>query len=160
MSNTVKFQSLDHPVNLENIVTPPNVSTVEELIQYVNGDDLVMAMSSLIGKLIEPGKIGIIDYNGKIQLIGPGRYMCPNPRATIESIRKLTENPIQYETLTIVRVKPGEYALALDEGRPIILGEGLHVRNSRLFNYVSIVAMNNAYINHGNILQPDPSSRV
>jgi hypothetical protein len=36
----------------------------------------------------------------------------------------LTENPIRYESLTIVRVNRGEYGLATEDGKPRILGEG------------------------------------
>jgi hypothetical protein len=84
-------------------------------------------------------------------------------------IVSLTENPISYETLTIVRVNRGEYGLAIEDGKPKMLAEGrristikvyfyifiliigLHVKNTRLFQHVGFKQMNQKHIQHGTV---------
>lgn len=146
------FQGLDSPVNFEDLIIAPNVKSPEEIVNFANKGESPAAISSVVGRsLIEPGKIGIIDCNGQIQLVGPGRYMLPNPRAHMKKIESLTKNSINYETLTIVRVQRGEVGLATDNGQPLILGEGTHVRNNRLFQHIKFESVNQQYLKHGSI---------
>jgi len=77
--------------------------------------------------------------------------MIPNPRASWIRTFSLTDNPITYESLSIVRVQKGEYGLAQENGRFLMLKEGVHVRNSRLFSFVKVVDVNQKYIHHGTI---------
>jgi len=50
-----------------------------------------------------------------------------------------------------VRVAKGQYGLAMSDGRPVILGEGVHARNSRLFQHVDFVDVNQKHIHHQTI---------
>ncbi len=147
----IHFQTLDDPKKIEEVVTKANTTSTEQLISLVNKNESPSAVESVIGKLIEPGKVGIVDHNGVIQLIGPGRWIFPNPRSSLQLIVPLTQNPIRHETLTIVRVNPGEYAFAIDQGKPVLLGEGLHAQNTRLFEFKEFKPINTTYLNHGNI---------
>lgn len=97
------------------------------------------------------GKIGIISYNGKIQVVGPGRYTCFNPRAKIVAIKSVNDNLITYEILTIVRILRGNLGIASENGNPVLLAEGLHVRNNRLFLFEKSIEINQNYIQHRSI---------
>jgi hypothetical protein len=63
----------------------------------------------------------------------------------------LLDNVIQFETLTIVRISRGDVGLATDNGQPLLLAEGLHVRNVRLFSYLSAKQVNQQYLKHGSL---------
>jgi hypothetical protein len=95
---------LDAGVSIDRILVKPNVDSVESLVNYVNEGHSPSANSTAIGHLVEPGKVGILSRNGKIQLLPPGRYSMPNPRVKLLRVLPVTENPIHIETLTIVRV--------------------------------------------------------
>jgi len=145
------FQGLDNPLTLEEILVPPNAKTLTDVVSEVNGRRTPSASSSVIGTLIDPGKIGVIDHNGIVQLVGPGRWILPNPRSKLVMVVSLTENLIQYETLTIARIQRGEVGLAFQNGQPLLLGEGIHVRNDRLFSFVEAKSVNVQYLNHSSI---------
>jgi len=149
--DVIHFQKLDSAIELSAVLIKSNATEIQDIINRCNNGEEASAVSSILGTLIEPGKIGIINHNGKVQIVGPGRYIFPNPRATLEEIIPLTQNPIKYETLTIVRVQPGQYGLALESGTPRLLDEGLHVYNTRLFVFVEFKTVNQNYLNHGNI---------
>ncbi len=84
-------------------------------------------------------------------VVPPGRWIFPNPRAGLINIASLTENQICYETLSIIRVQRGEVGLATKNGYPIILDEGLHVHNSRVFKFEKFTSINVQYLQHGSI---------
>jgi hypothetical protein len=69
------FQRLDKPLSLDDILTKANATSLEELLNIVNEGSSPAAVSSIVGTLIDPGKIGVINYNGKVQLIGPGLFV-------------------------------------------------------------------------------------
>lgn len=86
-----------------------------------------------------------------VEIVGEGRWICPNPRASLVRTASLNEAKIQYNTFTFARINKGQYGLAMDSGRPLILAEGMHVRNNGLFQLISIVDVNKEYINHNTI---------
>jgi hypothetical protein len=86
-----------------------------------------------------------------VEIVGEGRWICPNPRAIYIGTYSLNDAQIQHLTFTFVRINKGQYGLAMDSGRPLILSEGIHVRNNGLFQLVSIVDVNKEYINHKTI---------
>jgi regulator of protease activity HflC (stomatin/prohibitin superfamily) len=145
---------LDAAVPLENLILKPNIQDDNRIIQnimaYVNTDGLAASLSIVGSTVIEPGKIGLIMHNGKVEVAGPGRWMSLNPRASWGPVKSINET-IQYGTLTIVRINKGYYGLATDGGKPFILGEGLHVRNNRLFKYIDTKLVDQEYINHQTI---------
>jgi len=145
------IQGLDNALKFEELVVLPNCKGAEDVVSKANDGSSPAAVSSLIGKLVEPGKVGVISWNGKIQLVGDGRYILPNPRASFKGVESLTKNYINIESLTIIRVQRGEVGLANDNGQPLILGEGLHVRNNRLFQHVRFESVNQQYLKHGSI---------
>eukprot|EP01111_Echinosteliopsis_oligospora_P005129 TRINITY_DN1832_c2_g1_i1.p1 TRINITY_DN1832_c2_g1~~TRINITY_DN1832_c2_g1_i1.p1 ORF type:complete len:805 (-),score=239.67 TRINITY_DN1832_c2_g1_i1:156-2570(-) len=142
-------------VPLASLLVAPNVADgpqmVNQIMNQVNSHGLSASKSSIGSKVIEPGRIGIINNNGRVEVAGPGRWMIASPRSSWVRINSLTDNPIQYETLSIIRINKGKYGLAIDNGCPKILQEGVHVKNSRFFNYDSEVAANQRHIQHGTI---------
>jgi len=144
------FQGLDNPISIEEVLEKSNAETLEDVVRIVNGNH-VAASRSILGQLVEPGKIGIIDYNGTIQLIGPGRWILPNPRSQLKKVVSLAENEIVFESLTIVRILRGQIGFAMENGHPFLLGEGLHVKNDRLFTFVGSKPINTPYLDHGSL---------
>eukprot|EP01116_Phalansterium_solitarium_P011180 TRINITY_DN267_c0_g1_i3.p1 TRINITY_DN267_c0_g1~~TRINITY_DN267_c0_g1_i3.p1 ORF type:complete len:694 (+),score=299.14 TRINITY_DN267_c0_g1_i3:257-2338(+) len=151
MENRI-IHGLDNPTRLEDLIVRPNATRPEDVVTVANRDmgDL-QASDSVIGKLIDQGKIGLINWNGKIQVVGPGRYILSNPRAHWEDEKSITDSPINHETLTIFRVNRGELGLGTNAGQPLVFGEGLHVYNDRLFSFIELKDINQQYIQHGSI---------
>lgn len=139
---------------LQQLLLRPNVNPDadlgSEIMRLVNGADTHYS-SSFLGTIIEPGKMGILSWNGQIEVVAAGRWSLFNPRATWEKTVNLTDNPIVYETLSVVRVLRGQYGLAMDNGKPVILDEGVHVRNTRAFQHKAFVAANTKHIKHETI---------
>lgn len=148
-------KELENGTTLENLLVKPNVTDdpnlSDEIMEIVNTNG-VAASKSIVGtKIVEPGMIQIVMHNGKVEVVGHGRWLKLNPRASWGPIKSLSDKYIHHETLSIIRIPKGEYGLAIDNGKPLILAEGIHVRNSRLFNYVSSVKADQEYINHETI---------
>ena len=74
-----------------------------------------------------------------------------NPRAHWSDTYNLENDVIVHETLKIIRIRKGYYGLANLNGQPLILGEGLHVRNTRLFSFKEAKEINQERIEHGTI---------
>jgi len=140
---------------VSQLLVPPNVEAergdLDSQIKDVVNPDHSSAVEWPFGTVIEPGKLGIITKNGKVEVIGQGRFTIFHPRASWVKIVSLTDNPIQHETLTVVRVPRGEYGLAFMDGKPQILAEGVHVRNTRLFQYYGCEKANQKHIQHSTI---------
>eukprot|EP01113_Clastostelium_recurvatum_P040721 TRINITY_DN635_c0_g1_i1.p1 TRINITY_DN635_c0_g1~~TRINITY_DN635_c0_g1_i1.p1 ORF type:complete len:706 (+),score=230.23 TRINITY_DN635_c0_g1_i1:77-2194(+) len=155
--DTAITDHLDGAVELAQLIVPANVEEdpTKDLalsIQRVVNTSGLSATKSVFGsKVIEPENIGIIMNNGRVEVAGRGRWYISSPRSSWESVRSLTQNPITYHTLTIVRVPKGSYGLARENGKPIILGEGVHVHNSVLFQYEQLQPANVREIHHGTI---------
>jgi regulator of protease activity HflC (stomatin/prohibitin superfamily) len=148
--------TLQGEVQLQDLLVKPDfplnaLDLAEALMRLINVNGLSASKSSIGRHLVDPGKVGLINHNGRVQLVGPGRWMVPNPRATWVGIYELQENLIKYESLCICRVPKGTYGLAVDNGVSIILAEGVHVRNSRFFELKEFVNSNQKYIHHGTI---------
>jgi len=77
--------------------------------------------------------------------------MSLNIRASWGPTYSLDQDVITHETLTMVRIPKGFYGLATLNGQPLILAEGIHVRNTRLFEYLEKKEINQEFIKHGTI---------
>jgi len=149
----IVLSRLEAATTLQQLLVLPNVNPDRDLaseierVVNVDGSD---ATSTFFGTVIEPGKLGIIsDSNGRLKVVGAGRWILMSPRVSWEKVVSLTDIPITYESLFIIRVPRGEYGLATDNGRPQILDEGVHVRNSRLFKFDGLRHSNQKTISHG-----------
>ena len=91
--------------------------------------------------VLEDGMLFVIGFSNS-------ERMMLNIRASWGPTFSLNDNLIQYETLTVVRIPKGFYGLAVLNGKPLILAEGIHVRNTRLFEYSDKVPINQEHIKH------------
>jgi regulator of protease activity HflC (stomatin/prohibitin superfamily) len=145
------FHRLDNPLSIEEVLEKSNAETLEEVIEIVNGDQKIVSVRSVLGHLVQPGKLGIVKYEGSIQLISSGRWILPKLRSSLKMVVSFAENKIIFESLTIVRVLRGEIGFAIENGHPFLLGEGIHVKNNRLFQFIGTKSMNTPYLGHGSI---------
>eukprot|EP01119_Soliformovum_irregulare_P018340 TRINITY_DN55_c2_g1_i1.p1 TRINITY_DN55_c2_g1~~TRINITY_DN55_c2_g1_i1.p1 ORF type:complete len:685 (+),score=227.55 TRINITY_DN55_c2_g1_i1:51-2105(+) len=145
------LQGLDFPLKMEDLIIAPNATNLDQIVDVINGGKSHPGSSSTFGTLIDTGKIGIVLHNGRVQAVGPGRWIFPNPRVTLKEVKTITDPTIFFESLSILRVQRGEIGLAKENGKYLLLGEGCHVRNSRLFEFDSFKALNQPYIQHGSL---------
>eukprot|EP01119_Soliformovum_irregulare_P016722 TRINITY_DN4885_c0_g1_i3.p1 TRINITY_DN4885_c0_g1~~TRINITY_DN4885_c0_g1_i3.p1 ORF type:complete len:828 (-),score=288.93 TRINITY_DN4885_c0_g1_i3:82-2565(-) len=146
------FQPLEHPMLLENLLVKPNATHPEDIPSIINGNGLLnLWVPTPIGHLIKPGQIGIVEHNGRVFVVGPGRYNFPHPRTKFRDVVSLSDNIIKFETLSIIRVTRGEIGLATYNGNPLLLAEGIHVKNDRLFEFHNTVPYNSQRISHGSL---------
>eukprot|EP01112_Ceratiomyxa_fruticulosa_P011686 TRINITY_DN3196_c0_g1_i2.p1 TRINITY_DN3196_c0_g1~~TRINITY_DN3196_c0_g1_i2.p1 ORF type:complete len:671 (-),score=99.89 TRINITY_DN3196_c0_g1_i2:125-2137(-) len=155
---TAITNQLEHGSSFDLIVQPNvnyegnnNLNRDEELalliMRIVNTRDPPVFRSFLGNIVVPPGKVGLVLNNGQIFVIKRGRYFL-STRTTFERVYSLSENVIRHHSLSIIRVPKGQYALAMQEGRPLILGEGIHVRNSLLFQHTAFVDANQKHLQH------------
>jgi regulator of protease activity HflC (stomatin/prohibitin superfamily) len=142
--------------HIDQLLVQPNVDAnrgeIDDQICAIVNVEKSSATQWPFGTVIEPGKLGIIVKSGKVEVVGQGRWtLATTPRASWAGIVILTDTPIKHETLTIVRVPRGQYGLAFSDGKPQILAEGMHVRNSRLFQYIGAKESNQKHIQHSTI---------
>lgn len=152
----VLTDSLEGAISIESLLVPPNVppnvpDVAVALARIVNVHGSSAGISTLGTNVIDPGTIGIINCNGRVEIVPPGRWIVANPRARWIRNHSLNEGVITYESLSIVRVQKGCYSLAEDNGTFIVLAEGIHVRNSRLFRHLQFVDVNQKHIQHRTI---------
>ena len=133
------------------VVAGGGVRMDKQIMKVVNTDGLSPSKSTIGFTLVEPGRIGVFNHNGRIQVVGAGRWKNLNPRCSWVGSYALNGDPIQVETLTIVRVPKGSYGLASQGGQPLILDEGLHVRNDRNFKFEKLTDVNMTHIRNGTI---------
>jgi len=86
----------------------------------------------------------------KLVLLGPGRRWLKdidhnylNKSIDLNLLQKTglfefrdEQSAAKSDTLTIVRVNEGEYGFALEDGKPVTLDAGWHIRNSSQFAYI------------------------
>ena len=59
----VFFKKLDNPVSMEKILVAPNVQdSIEGICSFVNGANKPSASTSMVGTLIDPGKVIFFVY--------------------------------------------------------------------------------------------------
>src|SRR3990167_7969293 len=105
-----------------DLITKAN-ATLEELVSMVNGEIPTVATKSVVGRLIESGKIGIFKHNQRVCAVGAGRWLLGRTVNRAEWVGEyaLTDEKIQVEQLTVVRVQKGQVAYATNKGVPLIL---------------------------------------
>ncbi|GEM_PF-4440893 len=91
---------------------------------------------------ILPNEIGLAKENGNSIVLLPGRHAYNSAFFDYQNIAKpLIDTIINHGTITIIRVLPNELGRAKENGNPIILLPGLHIRNSASFEYVDKLNM-------------------
>ncbi len=67
--------------------------------------------------------------------------MCANSNILLAAISTV-------EKLILIR---GEFGTAHHNGKPVLLGEGIHVYNTRIFAFDKFVNVDQQYLSHGSI---------
>lgn len=143
---------------LDTVIRRPNVGEddpgasiskcKDAIIRKVNHHGCA-ATRCLLGKLVPVGLIQFLDHNGRTEAVGAGRWICGFRRANWARAIPLNENRIIYGNVTIVSIQKKKFGLAWDNGREVLLGEGIHVYNDPAFVFERIVEQSNEHIHHG-----------
>jgi len=104
--------------------------------------------------LVEQGYIGTRLVDGKPQILPPGWHCNVNISTQDWKVVKLTEKVINVATLWIITVDTDKFGLAWEQANPLILGPGIHFRNSPFFKFDKMVDQSEPVISHG------PSHRI
>lgn len=146
--------AVDDDKPLDTIIRGPNASDedVDTLVKNVNGTKPSVAQKFCCGLTLVPvGHVRLVLNNGRVEVVGPGRYRLKLIHRCFAQWGKqwpLTMDSISDGSFTMVRCRRGQLGLAIENGRPVILDEGLHVYNSPLFSFLRFVPMDSEYINH------------
>ena len=84
--------------------------------------------------LIKAGHVGLSMNSGRPELLGPGWHCLLSPLRTCSKQVPVTEN-IFHGTIGVVTVTEGRLGFATDQGKPLLLGPGLHTWNSPTLVY-------------------------
>jgi regulator of protease activity HflC (stomatin/prohibitin superfamily) len=153
--DSVVTDHLEHATILDDLIVKADIchgdNVITEIMNIVNTDGLSCSKSMFGTTVVDPGQFKLLRYNGRIEIAGPGRWKNLNPRSVWGETVSISTSFFKCESLTIVRVPKGYYGLATYSGKPQILGEGLHVKNDRLFNFDKVIDMNSEIISNGTI---------
>lgn len=145
---------LEGELHIDDILMKPNIdekaNIVEQLMNHVNDNSLDVKKSFFGTTIVEPGNIQVLTHNGSIKIIGEGRWLNLNPRTEWGPVFPLDKNII-HKTLSVIRVPKGRYGLAVYGGKYLMLSEGVHVRNDKLFRYIEDRDVYQHHIQHGTI---------
>ncbi len=102
--------------------------------------------------VVPSGCVGISMNLGQVQVHAEGRHCLVSPFNSRSSFRAypLTDETIHVNSTAfwIITIKEGEYGLATDQGKPIILGPGIHIINNSFFNLEKRVKQTESVITH------------
>ena len=86
--------------------------------------------------LVRQGELALVrSYNGQCRALGPGWHLVETIGCDVRKA-SMTEPIVQLGTLTILRVFPGFVGKAQINGRPRLLGPGVHLYNDPLFTFL------------------------
>jgi regulator of protease activity HflC (stomatin/prohibitin superfamily) len=132
---------------------------IASLVRLINGGDgRAPARSNPAGMVIPPGCIRLIESNGSIFAVGPGRWVLKQhlkltgyARWVSNDVINVTNKAVvQQGPLTICRVGPNEIGLAFEHSTtPVLLSPGLHVYNVPSFRFDKTVDVKERYVQHG-----------
>ncbi len=146
---------LDSSTTIEALLVKPNINedadVIKEIMEIVNVKGLSAHKSWAGSTVIEPGNFRLVSHNGKIEVAGPGRWRNNNLRSQWLDIVSVNVNNFNKESFSFIRVPKGSYGRAMYNGKPLMLAEGLHVRNDRLFTFTDIVDVNQEIVKNGTI---------
>jgi len=147
--------AIDDDREIDSIIRPPNCpeGTLEQILERGNGGRAVPPAVRGVpwGYLVEVGQIMLVSDNGRVSVVGPGRwaiklsYKC---WAKFGPRKDLREDAITHGTFTLARVERGQLGLAVENGRPVLLKEGVHVYNDPLFSFKCCRPMNAEHVQH------------
>ncbi len=100
--------------------------------------------------VVPSGHVGISTCLGEVRVHSEGRHCLASPfnKRSSFSVYPLTEQTIHVMALWIITIEESEYGLATDQGKPVILGPGLHVIQNPFFNLEKRVSQTESVISH------------
>mmetsp|Transcript_68680 Transcript_68680/g.159250 ORF Transcript_68680/g.159250 Transcript_68680/m.159250 type:complete len:732 (-) Transcript_68680:133-2328(-) len=148
--------SVDDDRPIESIIRPPNAEdgNIRSVLERVNSGRMVPPSVRQVpwGWLVGVGELMVLVDNGQVYAVGPGRYSIKFWRRIYakwgrkESMQK---DHFTDQAFTFVRVQRGKLGLAMENGKPVLLQEGLHVYNNPLFSFSSFVSVDEEHVRHG-----------
>lgn len=126
-------------------------SLAQTVCGLINGSHGACASRNPFGHLVPDGQIKFIDHNGRIEAVGPGRWIIGMHRASWAQTMALNEPALMYKNAKVIRIPRGSYGLARENGNAVLLDSGLHVYNDPAFTYERMIDMNVEYIEHGTL---------
>jgi hypothetical protein len=122
------------------------------LVKSINGAQRTCATRCCCwGHLVPDGYIQFIEHSGRTEAVSDGRWVLGLHRASWAKICHVREARISYGNVSIAWVQRGQYGLAWDSGREVLLDEGLHVYNDPGFFFERCVNQRAEYICHGTL---------
>eukprot|EP01138_Halocafeteria_seosinensis_P003298 gb/GECG01003373.1/.p1 GENE.gb/GECG01003373.1/~~gb/GECG01003373.1/.p1 ORF type:complete len:320 (+),score=22.05 gb/GECG01003373.1/:1-960(+) len=101
--------------------------------------------------LVKKGNIGLSEtINGSVRLLYPGWHLFSVVNTTVKKYT-MNQQHIQFGTLNILRIMPGEIGIAEMDGYPVVLHPGRHCINDPLFSFIKRAPVTEAHIQHSNI---------
>lgn len=149
--------AVDDDKTVADIIRPPNAddADVASISRAANQGRRTTAVKFPLGKLVPVGHIKTVhNAAGQAEVLTAGRYAMRLflkgivPAATWGKLHSLTQNHITEGTFTMVRVSRGQIGLAVENGKPVLLAEGLHVYNSVLFTFKEFKEVSSEHIEH------------
>lgn len=144
-----------------DLIEKPNITSNNQIeiqiMQLINPKSISFSQSTFGTTIVNNSHIGIATRNGKLEIFGPGRWLCMNPRTEILGIHPINVNILR-ESFAMIIVPKGQYGLASLGGEPIIMDEGIHVKNNLMFKFDKLIDKSTPHISHGvcHILQVSP----
>jgi regulator of protease activity HflC (stomatin/prohibitin superfamily) len=146
--------------DFSSMLRPPNATDgdMANTVKIINSSENWAPLhSSPFGKLVPVGSIRLMEYNGRVYAVGPGRWilkqslkMSGRLRWLGDNINLAATNQVQMKTLTISRVAPGQIGLAFENmTQAVLLAPGLHVYNCPSFKLQGTVDVQQNYFQHG-----------
>jgi len=155
LASMLKLFTVDNDCSIESIIRSPNADDNDPttILKAANqGAPSSRAVRNVPwGWLVKTGEIMIIYDNGLIGVAGPGRWSVKwylQLFASCGRKQSLTEDVITEGTFTMVRVRRGQLGLAMENGKPVLLQEGLHVYNNPLFSFVEFKPVDALHVQH------------
>eukprot|EP01083_Nonionella_stella_P080497 221266_1 len=150
----------------------PNAETDEQIVKYVNGERGALGtccskaaqsfgccLLPVVGwcymasqlMLVEEGHLQFTLKDGVPYILSPGWHYLPSVTHKFGDDLDMTKDHITAGPVTIVTVSEGQYGFAVDNGRPVILRPGRHVRNSAVFEFIRAQRLTDKLISFGPI---------
>jgi len=86
-----------------------------------------------------------------MEVMLPGRHIILSPLNRFSRAAKKTDDIINIGSITIVRVKLGEFGFADNNAHPVVLLPGIHVANDARWRFDKFANQNEEYLEHGPI---------
>jgi len=148
------FFNVDDDRPIESIIRPSNAEdgNMESILMAANHGPGAGSLRQVPwGYLVHTGEIRTVHCNGQVHVTGPGRWAIKGTHRCFARWSKqesLTKDHIADGPFTFVRVRRGQLGLAVENGKPVLLQEGVHVYNNPLFRFTEFKPVDAEHVQH------------